>query len=139
MTGQPLEVAIEQLLRELTPHVLGTVARRSRDFAEAEDAVQEALLAAATQWPEDGLPENPRAWIIGVARHKAIDRLRKQGRFNERREELIRMAESGGDDGESERWRTEFLYSRAASIYGGSAEIQRNIIARRLLDLGNNR
>jgi alkylation response protein AidB-like acyl-CoA dehydrogenase len=44
-----------------------------------------------------------------------------------------------GDDGESERWRTEFLYSRAASIYGGSAEIQRNIIARRLLDLGNDR
>jgi alkylation response protein AidB-like acyl-CoA dehydrogenase len=44
-----------------------------------------------------------------------------------------------GDDRESERWRTEFLYSRAASIYGGSAEIQRNIIARRLLDLGNDR
>ena len=44
-----------------------------------------------------------------------------------------------GDDGASERWRTEFLYSRAASIYGGSAEIQRNIIARRLLDLGNDR
>jgi alkylation response protein AidB-like acyl-CoA dehydrogenase len=44
-----------------------------------------------------------------------------------------------GDDSISERWRTEFLYSRAATIYGGSAEIQRNIIARRLLDLGNDR
>ncbi len=44
-----------------------------------------------------------------------------------------------GDDAESERWRTDFLYSRAATIYGGSAEIQRNIIARRLLDLGNDR
>jgi alkylation response protein AidB-like acyl-CoA dehydrogenase len=44
-----------------------------------------------------------------------------------------------GDDPVSERWRTEFLYSRAASIYGGSAEIQRNIIARRLLDLGSDR
>jgi alkylation response protein AidB-like acyl-CoA dehydrogenase len=44
-----------------------------------------------------------------------------------------------GDDPGSERWRTDFLYSRAASIYGGSAEIQRNIIARRLLDLGNDR
>ena len=44
-----------------------------------------------------------------------------------------------GDDPQSNRWRTEFLYSRAASIYGGSAEIQRNIIARRLLDLGNDR
>ena len=44
-----------------------------------------------------------------------------------------------GDDPASERWRSEFLYSRAATIYGGSAEIQRNIIARRLLDLGNDR
>ena len=44
-----------------------------------------------------------------------------------------------GDDVDSERWRSEFLYSRAATIYGGSAEIQRNIIARRLLDLGNDR
>ena len=44
-----------------------------------------------------------------------------------------------GDDPASERWRTEFLYSRAATIYGGSAEIQRNIIARRLLDLGSDR
>ena len=44
-----------------------------------------------------------------------------------------------GDDVDSERWRSEFLYSRAASIYGGSSEIQRNIIARRLLDLGNDR
>ena len=44
-----------------------------------------------------------------------------------------------GDDPVSDRWRTEYLYSRAASIYGGSAEIQRNIIARRLLDLGNDR
>jgi alkylation response protein AidB-like acyl-CoA dehydrogenase len=44
-----------------------------------------------------------------------------------------------GDDVTSTRWRSEFLYSRAASIYGGSSEIQRNIIARRLLDLGNDR
>ena len=44
-----------------------------------------------------------------------------------------------GDDDESQRWRSEFLYSRAATIYGGSAEIQRNIVARRLLDLGNDR
>jgi alkylation response protein AidB-like acyl-CoA dehydrogenase len=44
-----------------------------------------------------------------------------------------------GDDPQSERWRSEFVYSRAATIYGGTAEIQRNIIARRLLDLGNDR
>jgi predicted RNA polymerase sigma factor len=61
MTGHPLEVPIEHLLRELTPQVLGAVVRRFRDFAAAEDAVQEASLAAAMQWPRDGLPDNPRA------------------------------------------------------------------------------
>ncbi len=67
------------------------------DFDLAEDAAQDAFASAVEQWHRDGLPENPRAWIIGVARHKAIDRIRKQTRFNDRREELIRMAESGGD------------------------------------------
>src|SRR4029078_5987539 len=61
MTEQPLDVPIEHLLRELTPHVLGIVVRRFRDFAAAEDAVQEASLAAAIQWPSEGKPENPRA------------------------------------------------------------------------------
>jgi len=54
-------IPIEPLLRELSPQVLGIVVRRFRDFAAAEDAVQEALLAAARQWPRDGLPDNPRA------------------------------------------------------------------------------
>jgi predicted RNA polymerase sigma factor len=49
----------EHLLRELTPQVLGTVVRRFRDFAAAEDAVQEASLAAAMQWPRESLPDNP--------------------------------------------------------------------------------
>ena len=57
----------EHLLRELAPHVLAAVARRFRDFSSAEDAVQEALLAAAVQWPTTGVPENPRAWLIQVA------------------------------------------------------------------------
>ena len=57
----------ESLLRELAPQVLGAVVRRFGDFAAAEDAVQEALLAAATQWPRDGLPDNPRGWLIHVA------------------------------------------------------------------------
>ena len=52
--------SMESLLHELTPLVLGTIARRFFDFAAAEDAVQEALIAAATQWPREGLPDNPR-------------------------------------------------------------------------------
>jgi RNA polymerase sigma-70 factor, ECF subfamily len=88
---------IERFYREEFGRILATLIRVLGDFDLAEDAAQDAFASAVEQWHRDGLPENPRAWIIGVARHKAIDRLRKQGRFNERREELIRMAESGGD------------------------------------------
>ena len=66
----------EQLLRELSPHVLGAVIRRFRDFADAEDAVQEALIAAAMQWPNQGIPENPRAWLIQVASRRMTDHVR---------------------------------------------------------------
>jgi RNA polymerase sigma-70 factor, ECF subfamily len=93
---------IERFYREEFGRVLATLIRVLGDFDLAEDAAQDAFASAVEQWPRDGLPANPRAWIIGVARHKAIDRLRKQGRFNDRREELIRMAESGGDGGESD-------------------------------------
>jgi RNA polymerase sigma-70 factor, ECF subfamily len=93
---------IERFYREEFGRVLATLIRVLGDFDLAEDAAQDAFASAVEQWPRDGLPENPRAWIIGVARHKAIDRLRKQGRFNDRREELIRMAESGDDGGESD-------------------------------------
>jgi RNA polymerase sigma factor (sigma-70 family) len=63
----------ELLLRELAPQVLGAVIRRFRDFTAAEDAVQEALIAAAMQWPEEGLPDNPRAWLIQVACRRMFD------------------------------------------------------------------
>jgi predicted RNA polymerase sigma factor len=60
MTGRATDAAVGHLLRELAPRVLGAVARRHDDFAAAEDAVQEALIAAARQWPRAGLPDNPR-------------------------------------------------------------------------------
>jgi RNA polymerase sigma factor (sigma-70 family) len=68
----------EHLLRELAPQVLGAVIRRFHDFADAEDAVQEALLAAATQWPREGLPDNPRGWLIQVACRRMTDQLRTE-------------------------------------------------------------
>ncbi len=64
---------IDRLLRDLAPQVLGAVVRHCGDFAAAEDAVQEALIAAATQWPRDGVPDNPRAWLIHVARRRMTD------------------------------------------------------------------
>jgi RNA polymerase sigma factor (sigma-70 family) len=67
---------VEELLRRLTPQVVAAVARRSGDFAAAEDAVQDALLAAAQQWPRDGLPDNPRGWLIHVAVRRLTDQLR---------------------------------------------------------------
>jgi RNA polymerase sigma factor (sigma-70 family) len=73
-----LDVPSEHLLRELAPQVLGAVIRRFRDFAGAEDAVQEALLAAYMQWPREGRPENPRAWLIQVASRRMTDHLRRE-------------------------------------------------------------
>jgi RNA polymerase sigma-70 factor, ECF subfamily len=89
---------IERFYREEFGRILATLIRVLGDFDLAEDAAQDAFASAVEQWPRDGAPDNRRAWIVGVARHKAIDRLRKQGRFNDRREELVRMAESGDDD-----------------------------------------
>jgi RNA polymerase sigma factor (sigma-70 family) len=68
----------ERLLRELAPQALGAIIRRFRDFSAAEDALQEALLAAAMQWPEDGLPENPRGWLIQVASRRMTDLQRSE-------------------------------------------------------------
>lgn len=64
---------VEDLLRELAPQVLGRLVRRYDDFTDTEDAVQEALLAAAAQWPVDGLPANPRGWLIAVASRRLAD------------------------------------------------------------------
>jgi RNA polymerase sigma factor (sigma-70 family) len=73
-----MDSGFEPLLRELAPQVLGAVVRRYREFAAAEDAVQEAMLAAAMQWPREGIPENPRGWLIQVASRRMTDYLRSE-------------------------------------------------------------
>ncbi|GAB3741525.1 RNA polymerase sigma factor [Microlunatus parietis] len=78
----------EDLLRELTPQVLGALVRRYGNFDSCEDAVSEALLAAATQWPETGVPEQPRGWLITVASRRLIDLLRAD-QARRRREESL--------------------------------------------------
>jgi RNA polymerase sigma factor (sigma-70 family) len=69
---------VEHLLRELAPHALSAVVRRFRDFAACEDAVQEALIAAAAQWPRDGIPSNPLGWLVHVAKRRMMDQVRSE-------------------------------------------------------------
>jgi len=76
LTSRTLDEDAEHLLRELTPQVLGAVVRRFGDFAAAEDAVQDALVAAAIQWPREGMPNNPRGWLIQVALRRMTDQVR---------------------------------------------------------------
>ncbi len=71
-----IEADAEDLLRSLAPQVLGALARRYGHFDACEDAVQEALLAAAVQWPDDGVPGNPRGWLFTVAARRLTDELR---------------------------------------------------------------
>jgi len=78
--------AHEDLLRDLAPQVLGALLRRHDDFAAAEDAVQDALIAAAEQWPTEGLPDYPRGWLIQVANRRMLDHLRSE-QARRRREE----------------------------------------------------
>jgi len=74
--SEPGRATTESLLRELVPHVLGAVMRRFGNLPAAEDAVQEALIAAARQWQRDGIPDNPRGWLIRVASRRVTDQVR---------------------------------------------------------------
>lgn len=96
MTNQ-LDLPVETVLREITPQVLGIVVRRFRDFAAAEDAVQEASIAAALQWPRDGIPENPRAWLTQVAFRKMADQIRSES-ARRRRENEVAMEAAGAPE-----------------------------------------
>jgi RNA polymerase sigma-70 factor (ECF subfamily) len=77
---------ITRLHREEWGRIVAVLISLLDDFDLAEDAAQEAFSAAVEQWPVSGVPEFPRAWIIQTARHKAIDRLRRQTRFEGKRE-----------------------------------------------------
>ena len=94
MTETMFSADAEHLLRELAPQVLGTVVRRFHDFASAEDAVQEALLAAALQWPREGVPENPRGWLIQVAIRRMMDQVRSDAARKRREEAAANEMES---------------------------------------------
>jgi RNA polymerase sigma-70 factor, ECF subfamily len=79
---------IDLLFRNESGRVLATLIRLVGDFELAEDATQDAFAAALAQWPSEGIPANPRAWLVNVGRHKAIDRLRRHMRFLAKRQQI---------------------------------------------------
>ena len=87
-----MTASVEGLLRELAPQVIGTLTRRSGDFVAAEDAVQEALIAAAEHWPREGVPENPRGWLVQTASRRLVDQWRSDRSRRER--EVLAQEES---------------------------------------------
>jgi RNA polymerase sigma factor (sigma-70 family) len=101
---------VDDLLRELAPRVVGVLTRRYGDFDAAEDAVQEALLAASLQWPQEGLPDSPRAWLIRVANRRMTEQVRGE-QARRRREETVaarqpadrRSAPAADEDGAADR------------------------------------
>jgi RNA polymerase sigma factor (sigma-70 family) len=97
-----MTVPIEELLRGLAPQVLGALVRRYGHFGTAEDAVQEALLAAARQWPVDGVPESPRGWLITVASRRLTDLLRREQARERREDRVAQWAPQGEPVGDTD-------------------------------------
>jgi RNA polymerase sigma-70 factor (ECF subfamily) len=83
---------IDRVFRNEAGRALATLIRLVGDFEYAEDALQDAFAVAATQWPTEGVPDNPRAWLVNVGRHKAIDRIRRQSSWQNKQRELTLAA-----------------------------------------------
>jgi RNA polymerase sigma-70 factor, ECF subfamily len=83
---------LERIHREESGRILATLIGLLGDFDLAEEMMQEAFAAALEQWPREGPPANPRAWLVSTARHKAIDQLRRRSRFEMKREELVKSS-----------------------------------------------
>jgi len=84
-----LTTDVEDLLRLLAPQVLAVLVRRSGDFDGAEDAVQEALIAAADHWPREGVPDEPRAWLIATAGRRFVDQRRSEASRTSREQRAV--------------------------------------------------
>src|SRR5947209_14582450 len=89
---------VDAVYRSDSRRVLATLIRLLGDFDLAEDALQDAFAAAVEQWPRDGVPANPRAWLVSAGRFKAIDALRRRARFNAVLPELAERLDTGTEE-----------------------------------------
>ncbi|QOY70406.1 RNA polymerase sigma factor [Pseudomonas sp. OST1909] len=102
---------VEDIYRSESRRVLATLIRVLGDFDLAEEALHEAFFVAVQRWPEDGIPDNPRAWLVSTGRFKAIDRLRRQARFTpllQEQADTLQAADWSDDDVEDDRLRLIF-------------------------------
>src|SRR5512145_3238765 len=86
--------AVDAVYRTDSRRVLATLIRLLRDFDLAEEAMHEAFAAAVEQWPREGVPGNPRAWLVSTGRFKAIDRIRRRARFDVSFEDMAEELEA---------------------------------------------
>src|SRR5450631_2472739 len=94
---EQISSTIEALYRSESGRVLATLVRLLGDLDLAEESMHEAFAAALTSWPQAGIPDNPRPWLISTARFKAIDAMRRRARFDGTQLELVAHMESRGD------------------------------------------
>ena len=88
MTATDTHLAIEAVWRIEAPRLIAGLARITRDIGLAEDLAQDALVAALEQWPRDGVPDNPGAWLTATARHRAVDLVRRRENYARKLQEI---------------------------------------------------
>lgn len=137
-TTSVIRAHVESLYRQESRRVLATLIRLLGNFERAEEALQDAFIAAVEQWPDSGIPNNPRAWLVSAGRFKAIDSLRRRARFDASLSELARQLEdplhedsSDLDSVEDDRLRLIFVCCHPAL----SADAQVALTLREVCDL----
>ncbi len=107
--------SLDAIYRAESGYILATLIRLLGDFDLAEDAMHDAFAAALERWPQDGVPANPRAWLVSTGRFKAIDALRRRARFDAAQEKIAAQLEAGdaatGDDGSVEDDRLRLIFT----------------------------
>src|SRR6187200_3454134 len=96
---EAIREGLDALYRAESGRILATLIRLLGDFDLAEDAMHDAFAAALERWQHDGVPANPRAWLVSTGRFKAIDALRRRARFDASQEKIAQQLESGARHG----------------------------------------